>query len=91
MKTHLQLSFLEISMVTHRFDGRMVTTIECREIANLQSSLGLSQLISEPTNFEPTKIPSCIDLVIIDEPNLVLSSETPPFSGFMLSSSNNLL
>ena len=54
------------------------TTIEGREIENLQSSLGLSQLISEPTNFEPNKIPSCIDLIIIDEPNLVLGSDTRP-------------
>ena len=36
------------------------------------SSLHLSQLISEPTNFEPNKNPSCIDLVITDQTNLVL-------------------
>ena len=40
MKTYLQLSFLETSMVIHRFGGR--------EIENLLSSPGLSQLISEP-------------------------------------------
>ena len=37
------------------------TTAEGREIENLISSLGLSQLISEPTNFDPNKKPSCID------------------------------
>ena len=77
MKTHLQLSFLETSMVTHRFGGRMVTQLlKVRGIENLLSSLGLSQLISEPTKFEPTKNPSCIDLIITDQPNLVLGSGT---------------
>ena len=33
----------------------MVTTPEGREMENLLSLLGLSQLISEPTNFEPNK------------------------------------
>ena len=40
------------------------------------SSLGLSQVISEPTNFEPNKNPSCIDLVFTDQPNLILGSGT---------------
>ena len=52
------------------------TTAEGREIENLLSSLSLPQLISEPTNFEPNKKPSCIDLVITDQPNLVLDSGT---------------
>ena len=52
------------------------TTAEGREIENLLSSLGLSQLISETTNFEPNKKPSCIDLVTTDQPNLVPDSGT---------------
>ena len=36
----------------------------------------LSQVISEPTNFEPNKNPSCIDLVITDQANLILDSGT---------------
>ena len=52
------------------------TTAEGREIENLLSSLSLSQLIFEPTHFEPNKKPSCIDLVITDQPNLVLDSGT---------------
>ena len=32
--------------------------------------------ISEPTNFEPNKKPSCIDQVITDQPNLILDSGT---------------
>ena len=39
------------------------TTAESREIENLLCLLGLSQLISDPTNFEVKKNPSCIDLV----------------------------
>ena len=54
----------------------ITTTPEGSEIEHLLSSLGLSQVISEPTNFEPNKNPSCIDLVIIDQPNLILDSGT---------------
>ena len=39
-------------------------------------ALVLSQIISEPTNFEPNKNPSCIDLVMIDQPNLILNCGT---------------
>ena len=52
------------------------TTTEGSEIEFLLSSLGLSQVISEPTNFEPNKNPSCIDLVFTDQPNLILDSGT---------------
>ena len=52
------------------------TTSEGIEIENLLTSLGLSQIISEPTNFEPSKNPSCIDLIITDQPNLILDSLT---------------
>ena len=50
------------------------TTPEGSEIEHLLSSLGLFQVVSEPTNFEPNKNPSCIDLVITDQPNLILDS-----------------
>ena len=53
-------------------DGDTIT--EGSEIEFLLSSLGLSQVISE--NFEPNKNPSCIDLVITDQPNLILDSGT---------------
>ena len=56
--------------------GLMETTPEGTEIEHLLSSLGLSQVICEPTNFESNKKPSCIDLVITDQPNLVLHSGT---------------
>ena len=52
------------------------TTTEGSEIEFLLTSLGLSQVICEPTNFEPNKNPSCIDLVITDQPNLILDSGT---------------
>ena len=54
------------------------STLEGNEIENLISSLGLYQLISEPTNFEPNKKPSCIDLIITNQPNLILNSGTRP-------------
>ena len=54
------------------------TNPEGREIEELTSRLGLTQLISEPTNFEPNKKPSCIDLIFTDQPNTVLNSGTKP-------------
>ena len=52
------------------------TTPEGTEIEELFTKLALSQLISEPTNFEPHKNPSCIDLVVTDQPNIVLDCGT---------------
>ena len=52
------------------------TNPEGREIEDLFFSLNLTQIISEPTNFEPGKKPSCIDLIVTDQPNLVLDSGT---------------
>ena len=54
------------------------TSPEGTEIENLLTQLGLTQVITEPTNFEPNKNPSCIDLVITDQPNLILDSGTRP-------------
>ena len=52
------------------------TSLEGTEIDELFTKLGLFQLISEPTNFEPNKNPSCIDLVVTDQPNIVLDCGT---------------
>ena len=52
------------------------TTPEGKDIEELLSSLNLSQMISEPTNFTPGKNPSCIDLIITDQPNLLLDYGT---------------
>ena len=41
----------------------------------MSTSLRLSQVISEPTNFDPGKNPSCIDLNVTDQPN-ILDSDT---------------
>ena len=38
--------------------------------------LGQTQLINGPANCEPNKNPSCIDLLVTDQPNLVLESGT---------------
>ena len=45
---------------------------------NLLTALDMSQLISEPTNFEDNKSPSCIDLIICDQPNVVMESGVCP-------------
>ena len=45
------------------------TNPEGTKIEELFSQLGLSQLISEPTNFEPHKNPS---LVVTDQPNIYI-------------------
>ena len=55
-----------------------VTTPEGSDIENLISSLGLYQIIREPTNFVPNKNPTCIDLIITDQPNLILNCATRP-------------
>ena len=52
------------------------TTAEGREIEDLFTSLGLSQIISEPTNFEPNRNPSCFDLVVTDQLNFIQGSGT---------------
>ena len=52
------------------------TTPEGVVIEDLFTSLGLHQLICEPTNFETNKNPSCIDLVVTDQSILVLDSGT---------------
>ena len=52
------------------------STSEGNSIEELTSVLGLSQLITEPTNFEPNKNPSCIDLIFTDQPNMVIESGT---------------
>ena len=54
------------------------TTPEGTELEELFTRLSLSPVISEPTNFEPHKNPSCIDLIITDQPNLILDSGTRP-------------
>ena len=46
------------------------TTPEGKSIEELFTNLNLSQVISEPTNFTPNKNPSCIDLLVTDQPNL---------------------
>ena len=40
----------------------------------IMKELGLTKLISEPTHFRENCQPSCIDLIICDQPNLVSDS-----------------
>ena len=69
LKNYIQTPFNAHSQFW-RPDGD--TNPEGMEIENLFTSLGLSQIISEPTNFEPNKKPSCIGLIATDQPNLIL-------------------
>ena len=54
------------------------TTPEGQELETNFTTLGLHQMIREPTKFEPNKNPTCIDLILTDQPNLVLDSGTRP-------------
>ena len=76
LKILLQHLFQVILMHTLSFGGLMATNPERTKIEELFSQLGLSQLISEPTNFEPHKNPSCIDLVVTVQPNIILDCGT---------------
>ena len=48
------------------------------ELYTISTLFGYSQLINAPTNFEPNKNPSCIDLIFASQPNLVLENGTHP-------------
>ena len=51
------------------------TTAEGAQLDNLFSELNLSQIITEPTHFFRDDCrPSCIDLIVTDQPNIVLDS-----------------
>ena len=52
--------------------------LEGDEFEELSSQMGLYQLINEPTNFEPNRNPTCIDLTFTDQPNIVLDSGIRP-------------
>ena len=54
------------------------TTPEGKKIEEIFCTLNLSQVINEPTNFTPGKLPSCIDFLVTDQPNLILDSGTRP-------------
>ena len=52
------------------------TNKEGSEIEELLNTLNLSQVMKEPTNFTPHCNPSCIDLIVTDQPNVILNSGT---------------
>ena len=49
-----------------------VSNEEGSQIDDLISNLNLTQIINEPTHFRENCHPTCIDLIITDQPNLVL-------------------
>ena len=48
------------------------------ELKPLSNILGYTQIINEPTNFEPNSAPSCIDLIFASQPELVVDSGVHP-------------
>ena len=51
------------------------SNLEGVDLDNLFSDLNLTQIISEPTHFmRDTCNPTCIDLIVTDQPNLILNS-----------------
>ena len=46
------------------------------ELHKVSTLLGYTQIINEPTNFEPNKLPSCIDLIFTSQPNVVIEAGT---------------
>ena len=48
------------------------------ELFTLSTSFGYTQLIDEPTHFAANKSPSCIDLIFVSQPNLVVESGVHP-------------
>ena len=75
--THTLHFTVVTSMVKFWWPGED-TNPEGKAIEESLSLLNLSQLLDEPTNFTPGKKPSCIDLMITDQPNLVLDCGTRP-------------
>ena len=60
------------------------------ELFNSSTLQGYSQVISEPTNFQPNSSPSCIDLIFTDQPNLIIEKWSSSHSIKYVSSPNNL-
>jgi hypothetical protein len=53
-----------------------MTKPEGSEIEQLTSLVGLNQLLKEPTEYEPYKWPSCINLMFTDQSNSVMEGGT---------------
>ena len=54
------------------------TNAEGLALDNLLTTFDLSQLMSAPTNFEDNRSPSCIDLIICDQSNVIIESRGRP-------------
>ena len=53
-------------------------TVPGMELDKLFSQTGFTQLIKEPTNFEPNKRNTCIDLIFSNQTNLITDSGVHP-------------
>ena len=66
-------------MGTHKNDIPRVILTERAKLVEHFSKLSLSQIIDEPTHFfRDDCAPSCIDIILTDEPNLVFDSGVRP-------------
>ena len=74
----LFFSIGEFNSKSLRWWYKGVTNDEGTQTDNLFSKLNLTQLISEPTPFREKWFPSCIDLIVTDQPNIVLDSRVRP-------------
>ena len=54
-----------------------VDTVEGMRLGSITSYYGLDQIINEPTHILPTSA-SCIDLIFINQPNLVINNGVHP-------------
>ena len=63
LKIPLQHFLQETLMLTPSIGGLVAIQLLKALIEHLLSSLGLSQVVSEPTNFEPNKKPLIVELV----------------------------
>ena len=55
-----------------------INTVPGMELDKLFSQTGFTQLIKEPTNFEPNKRSTCIDLIFSNQTNLITDSGVHP-------------
>ena len=73
----LAMFLQEILMHIRNYGGPMVIQItKAQKLKNFSLNSVYLRVISEPTNFEPNKTPSCIDLIVTDQPNIILDSGT---------------
>ena len=67
---------LQATSMHTRSSGVLMVTPTMND--DLFTTLNLSQIVNEPTNFTPNSQHSCIDLIVTDQPNIILNSGVRP-------------